>query len=106
MQNNGWKGDPVDVVEMPDSKLTSVDNTRVLKAKVTDTKIEAKVRKFDEPLDDVAIIRFRDKKKGQEPETWGEAITDRINNQSKKFKEQNPNGTHDLPKITGKTKDK
>lgn len=27
MRTNGWKGDPADVVKMPDGKLASMDNT-------------------------------------------------------------------------------
>lgn len=40
-----------------------------------------------------------------EAKTWGEAITNRINNQRpKSFSQNNPNGTLDQPKITGKPK--
>jgi hypothetical protein len=30
MQKNGWVGDAIDVVRMPDGGLTSIDNTRLL----------------------------------------------------------------------------
>ena len=33
MRTNGWKGDPIDVVRMPDRKLTSMDNTRIIAAR-------------------------------------------------------------------------
>ncbi|WP_256700618.1 hypothetical protein [Paenibacillus sp. P46E] len=33
MKGNGWVGSPIEVVRMPDSKLTTIDNTRVLSAK-------------------------------------------------------------------------
>lgn len=32
MRANGWVGDPIDVVRMPDSGLTAIDNTRVVAA--------------------------------------------------------------------------
>jgi len=32
MRANGWQGDAIDVVRMPDGKLTTLDNTRVLAA--------------------------------------------------------------------------
>ena len=33
MISNGWKGDAIDVVNMPDGKLTTIDNTRVIAAR-------------------------------------------------------------------------
>lgn len=33
MKKNGWKGEPIDVVEMPDGIYTTTDNTRVVSAR-------------------------------------------------------------------------
>lgn len=50
MRTNGWKGDPVDVVKMPDGKLTSMDNTRIAAAREAGIDVKASVRGFDDPL--------------------------------------------------------
>ncbi|GFN30052.1 hypothetical protein [Paenibacillus xylaniclasticus] len=41
MKANGWQGSPIDVVKMPDGKLTTVDNTRVLAARNAGINVEA-----------------------------------------------------------------
>ncbi|WP_308420891.1 VENN motif pre-toxin domain-containing protein, partial [Hafnia psychrotolerans] len=100
MKKDGWKGDPVDVIKMPDGKMTSMDNTRISAAREAGIKVEANVRSFDDPLpkDMMDSGRFGSAK------TWGEAITGRINNQSSSFSKNNPNGSSDSPRITGKGK--
>lgn len=53
MRANGWKGDPVDpvdVVKIPDGKLTSMDNTRIAAAREAGIDVKASVRGFDDPL--------------------------------------------------------
>jgi uncharacterized Zn-binding protein involved in type VI secretion len=50
MRSNGWKGDPVDVIKMPDGKLTSMDNTRIAAAREAGVEVQARVRSYDEPL--------------------------------------------------------
>ncbi|WP_387691842.1 hypothetical protein [Photorhabdus sp. RM71S] len=50
-------------------------------------------------------IRFSDPRRGLEPKTWGEAITGRINKQTGGFSKSNPDGSDELPRITGKSKD-
>lgn len=50
MRANGWKGDPVDVVKMPDGKLMSMDNTRIAAAREAGIDVKATVRGFDDPL--------------------------------------------------------
>ncbi|TLP58288.1 hypothetical protein FEM01_16550 [Pseudomonas mosselii] len=50
MRANGWKGDPFDVVKMPDGKLTSMDNTRIAAAREAGIDVKATVRGFDDPL--------------------------------------------------------
>jgi len=41
MEADGWVGEPIDVVEMEDGGLTTVDNTRVFAAGQTDTEVQA-----------------------------------------------------------------
>ncbi|HEN3615188.1 TPA: hypothetical protein U5E22_004195, partial [Yersinia enterocolitica] len=100
MKKDGWKGEPVDVIKMPDGKMTSMDNTRISAAREAGIKVEANVRGFDDPLpkDMVDSGRFGSAR------TWGEAINGRINNQSSGFIKNNPNGSPDSPRITGKGK--
>ncbi|WP_236650488.1 hemagglutinin repeat-containing protein [Photorhabdus laumondii] len=105
MKKNGWKGDPVDVVKMPDGKFTSMDNTRITAAREAGIDIKANVRSFDDKLTPAESIRFSDPRRGLEPKTWGEAITGRINKQTGGFSKNNPYGSDAPPRITGKSKD-
>nr|WP_228198579.1 VENN motif pre-toxin domain-containing protein [Acinetobacter baylyi] len=101
MRQNGWQGDAVDVVKMPDGAITSFDNTRISAAREAGIDIKANIRNPGDslPIDMIESGRFGEAK------TWGEAITNRINNQRpKSFSQSNPNGTLDQPKITGKPK--
>jgi len=86
MKKDGWKADPVDVIKMPDGKMTSMDNTRISAAREAGIKVEANVRRFDDllPKDMVESGRFGSAK------TWGDAILGRINNQSGGFGKKNP----------------
>ncbi|MBD2826942.1 hemagglutinin repeat-containing protein, partial [Xenorhabdus szentirmaii] len=105
MKKDGWKGDPVDVVKMPDGKFTSMDNTRITAAREAGIDIKANVRNFDDKLTPTETIRFSDPRRGLEPKTWGEAITGRINKQTGGFSKKNPYGSDESPRITGKSKD-
>ena len=102
MKSDGWKGDPVDVVRMPDGKLTSIDNTRIAAAREAGVDVKATVRGFDNLLSDSEIKRFSIPKKGIIPKTWGEAITGRINKQTGGFSRENPYGASQSPRITGR----
>jgi filamentous hemagglutinin len=99
MKTGGWKGDPVDVVKMPDGAFTSMDNTRISAARDAGIKVQANVHGFNDPLpaDMIAIDRFGDAK------TWGEALAGRISNQKPpSFGNANPNGSPTAPRITGR----
>jgi filamentous hemagglutinin len=99
MKTSGWKGDPVDVVKMPDGAFTSMDNTRISAARDAGINVQANVRGFNDPLpaDMIANRRFGD------ATTWGEALTGRISNQRPpSFGNANPNGSPTPPKVTGK----
>ncbi|WMY91014.1 hypothetical protein [Snodgrassella communis] len=100
----GWKGDPVDVIKMPDGKFTSMDNTRIAAAREAGIDIKANVRNFDDKLSPTEVNRFSDPRKGFVPTTWGEAITGRINKQSGGFSKNNPYGSSTPPRINGKPK--
>ncbi|MGC1019606.1 hemagglutinin repeat-containing protein [Pantoea agglomerans] len=104
MKKDGWQGNPVDVIKMPDGKMTSMDNTRISAAREADIKVEANVRSYDEKLTPLEIERFSDRKRGFVPQTWGEAISGRINKQSGGFSNNNPYGSNESPRITGKGK--
>ena len=98
MKNDGWKGDAVDVIKMPDGKFTSMDNTRIAAAREAGIDINAKIRNFNDPL----TSEIQKARGWEQYKTWGEAIQSRINNQSGGFGKQNPNGSNQIPKIKGK----
>ena len=97
MRENGWVGDPVDVVKMPDNKLTSMDNTRIAAAREAGIGVEASVRRYDESL----TPAIKEARGWQNFNTWGDAITGRINKQSGGFSASNPYGSTELPRISG-----
>lgn len=92
MAVNGWRGDPIDVVQMPDGGLTTVDNTRVLAAGMTDTPVQANVHQFDEAIPDVRAGTMPSRK-GDLPATWGEALEFRIGRQNAGYRNRYPSGS-------------
>lgn len=96
MKAKGWVGDPIDVVKMSDGKFTSVDNTRVLSARNAGIDVKANVHAASDPIPSDVAVRFTSKN-GQVPKTWGEAVTNRINNQNSGYRNTYPNGSN----ITG-----
>ena len=97
MKANGWQGDPIDVVQMPDGNLTTIDNTRVVAAREAGINVQANVHSFNDPLPKEFIERFTTK--NGVPQTWGEAILLRIQNQSGKFSIENPYGAQEMMVI-------
>lgn len=82
MKKEGWNGDPVDVVMMPDGVPTSIDNTRILAARRAGVEVKARVRSPDEFLTPDEQRRFmQEAPPGNIPETWGDAVRNRIQNQ-------------------------
>ena len=65
MRANGWVGDAIDVVRMPDGGLTSLDNTRVLAAKRAGIDVQATIRGFDDALPSSLVGRFTTTKGGR-----------------------------------------
>ncbi|WP_432066461.1 RHS repeat domain-containing protein [Streptomyces sp. C10-9-1] len=90
---NGWKGDPVDIVAMPDGRFTSVDNRRVLGAKKAGVDVQARVHGFDDPLPQEMIDSGRFNTKKSTPTTWGEAVMARIDKQGAAYRNNNPYGS-------------
>jgi filamentous hemagglutinin len=81
MKTNGWVGDAIDVVRMPNGSLVSVDNTRLAAAKLTGTRVRANIRGFDEafPISrDPTNEYFQHVLTGNRPGSWGEAVLNRI----------------------------
>lgn len=97
MKANGWKGDPIDVVRMPDGNLTTLDNTRVAAAREAGIDVQATIRNYDDPLPPEMVARFTTSK--GVPKTWGEATDLRIGKQKASFSTNNPMGSLDLEKM-------
>jgi hypothetical protein len=97
MKANGWQGEPIDVVKMPDGKLTSVDNTRVVSARQAGIDVRANIHGYNDPLTSDQMSRLATKK--GIPKTWGEAIGLRIGKQNSAFRNSFPSGSFDLPRF-------
>ncbi|MEF1285952.1 hemagglutinin repeat-containing protein, partial [Vibrio sp. M250220] len=104
MRRDGWQGEPIDVVKMPDGAPTSADNTRILAAREAGISVKAKIRNYDEAISPEQARRF--KLDGELPKTWGEAIEFRVKKQAqmpnvdKTWSETFPNGSIYDPDIT------
>ena len=97
MKKNGWKGDPIDVVEMPDGIYTTIDNTRVVSAREAGINVKANVHGYNDILPEEYIERFTTKK--GVPVTWGDAISLRVGKQKASFRNSNPFGAFDMDTI-------
>ncbi len=112
MRTEGWKGNPIDVVELPDKSLLSIDNRRLLAAREAGIDVPVIRHHPDEPfpekrgksiffrpnhsirqLPDGSLVRGGTEgeilyKKKDNPLTWGEAALFRAARQPK-----NPDGS-------------
>ncbi len=88
MRASGWQGTPIDVVRMGDGGLTAFDNTRVLAASRAGINTQAVVHGAGEAF---PVGRWIPKS-GIVPETWGEAVLLRIQQQNRIFRQTYPNG--------------
>jgi len=88
MAANGWRGDPVDVVRMPDGRLTTFDNKRVVSANNAGINVQARVHGFDDAFPTGRLPSG----KGDPPGTWGQAINDRIAGQKPAWRSCYPMG--------------
>jgi RHS repeat-associated protein len=93
MREEGWFGDPIDVVRMPDGGLTSVDNRRLAAAAMTDTPVQARIRSFDELITGGDLDRTT-------ATTWGGFVLHRIGRQNpRSWPQMNPFGTSQMPRM-------
>jgi hypothetical protein len=92
MRSNGWVGDAIDVVRMPDGGLTSIDNTRLLAAKRAGIDVRASTHGFADPIPESMAGRFLSRS-GAVPSNWGEAISNRIAGQGSMFSNRYPSGS-------------
>ena len=97
MKKNGWKGDRIDVVKMPDGIYTTIDNTRVVSARKVGIDVQANVHGYNDLLPIEGIQRF--KTKYGTPKTWGEAIELRVRKQKASFRNGNPYGAFNMETI-------
>ncbi|MDE5908327.1 MAG: hypothetical protein K2H52_06275 [Lachnospiraceae bacterium] len=97
MKQNGWKGDPIDVVEMPDGVYTTIDNTRVVSAREAGIDVQATTHNYNDPLPIEYVERFTTKQ--GVPTTWGAAIELRIGKQKTSFRNANPFGSFEMENI-------
>ncbi|WP_395820250.1 hypothetical protein [Curtobacterium flaccumfaciens] len=59
MRDGGWRGHPVDVAEMPDGAVTSMDNTRSRTARETGTPVQTRAHEHNEAMTADEVKRFR-----------------------------------------------
>lgn len=97
MKKDGWVGDPIDVVKMPDGSYTTIDNTRVAAAREAGINVQANVHNYNDPLPSNFVNRFTTPK--GVPSTWGEATNLRILKQNSAFRGNYPSGSFDMPKM-------
>ncbi len=86
MRAQGWQGTPIDVVRLPDGTFVTVDNTRLLAAHRAGIEVRAVIHEAGEALPAEFAERFLPRR-GPSPQTWGEAVLNRINNQNRIFRE-------------------
>ena len=89
---NGWVGDSIDVVRMPDSGLTAIDNTRVVAAHQAGIDVQALIQGFDDRFRRSSSAVFTTSKGGV-PSTWGDAILNRIGGHNSLFRNTYPFGS-------------
>lgn len=99
MKEHGWQGSPIDVVIMDDGKMTALDNTRVIAARVAGIDVMANVHGYNEPLPGLATRERFTTPRGGMPLTWGQAVENRIGKQSSKFRRDNPRGSYNIGKV-------
>lgn len=97
MIDDGWRGEPIDVVLMPDNMLTTMDNTRVAAARIAGIDVRANVHLYGEELPEVFVSRFSTKK--GTPLTWGSAAELRIMKQKSSFRSMSPYGKLNIDDI-------
>ena len=97
MKRNGFVVEPdrlIDVVRMPDGGLTSLDNTRILAAQRAGVNVQVRLLEHTDLLpDDLDFVSRFIGRKGEVPVTFGDAVMNRISNQSALYRSQYPYGS-------------
>jgi len=100
MKAEGWVGDPIDIVRMPDGQLTTIDNTRVLAAREIGVELKARIWESTQSLPESMLDRFKNPLTGSYASTWSEAVEARILKQPEPFITNHfPYGNLDEPLI-------
>jgi len=92
MRARGWQGAPIDVVRLPNGTLVTIDNTRLLAAGRAGIQARAIIHEAGEALPAEFAERFLPRN-GPPPQTWEEAVLNRINNQNSLFRKTYPQGS-------------
>lgn len=92
MEANGWVGEPIDVVKMPDGSLTSADNTRLFAAGQANIDVQAVIHEAGDSIPASQAGRFVGPD-GSLPSTWGEAVANRIAGQNSLYRSRYPMGS-------------
>ncbi len=87
MKASGWKGAPIDVVRLDGGQLVAVDNTRLLAAQLSGTRVQAVVHAAGEAF---PAARAAGNLQGA---TWGEAVLNRIAGQKGAWRRLYPSGS-------------
>jgi len=101
MRTNGWVGKPIDVVDLGDHGITSVDNTRLLAAREANIQVHAVIHHAGDILTNRQADRF-EVPGIDRPQTWGDAVYGRIADQWDGWGAANPHGSFDAPLLTGR----
>lgn len=105
MLNGNYKGFPaIDVVIMPDGEMTSLDNRRLLAAKMIKCEIEVIKHHFSDPLPKEHQNRIKQAWYNNNPgePTWGSFVQYRVSEQDKhapQWSKQNEYGSYESPKV-------
>lgn len=97
----GWDGAPIDVVLRADGRLTSIDNKRIIAAEENNVQLQVRVHTVDESIPLDRAEKIVNKKTKEVPTTWGEALDNRIGDQSAYWRVPNPDGSYFRPTIGG-----
>lgn len=89
-------------MDLGEHGVTSLDNTRLLAARETNTTLQVVVHHPDDFLSRGEIKRFTPAGSSLRPQTWGDALDLRILRQRDPWSATNPYGTHELPEIRGR----
>jgi len=89
---------------MPDGGLTTLDNRRLVAARQTGTPVHANVPAYESPFPPGRVpegpSNLRDSQ-GNLPDTYGQAVHNRIAGQGTGFREAHPQGSPIMPRLYG-----